>query len=445
MRSLRTRLNLGLVIAALVMFSGMMLYAVYAVSRITEQQLITRLQHDRDSLLAALTRTGDGDWRLADQRVSLVYDQPFSGHYFVVRAPETTLRSSSLWDQSLPRRKVRLGGSVTTRVDGPRDQSLLVLYSTVEKRDARLTLAVAEDVSAIQADIRRFQWVLAGTGVVGLVIFLLVQRWLLGRGFGQLARVRRELAELDRGTLERIPTAGLDREITPLVNEINRLMTLMRERTQRSRYLLGNLAHALKGPLTLLFQAVDDPSLADRSRLKVQLREQAERIEAVIERELKRARLASPGAPGQRTPVRAVVTDLLDAMTRIHRARAIRAATGIDDRAVFRGDPEDLTELLGTLLDNAFKWARAAVAVRAETDGGLTLTVEDDGPGCPPEQLQQLTERGRRLDETRPGSGLGLAIARDIVTHYDGDLSFDTEGPLAGMRVRVHFPGMRPD
>lgn len=442
MQRLKTRLNLGLVVAALVIFSAMMAYAAWAVPRITEAQLITRLKHDRDNLIAGLTQTPEGTWRLTDERMPLVYEQPFSGHYFTIRGPDQALRSPSLWDQALPQRSLLQGASETTRVDGPREQKLLVLYSVIEKRNDQLTIALAEDVSAVQADIRRFQWVLAAAGIIGLVTFILVQRWLLERGFGQLDRVRGSLEQIDRGALEQIPSERLDREIAPLVDEINRLMTLMRERTQQSRHLLGNLAHTLKAPLTLLFQTLDDPALAEHPRLQNQLREQAQAIEGIIERQLKRARLASPDAPGNRTPVRPVVRDLLDTVARIHLERAIEAQTEIGEDAVFRGDPEDFTELLGVLLDNAFKWARATVIVHAHSDPGLEITVEDDGPGASPEQLQHLTERGRRMDETRPGSGLGLAIARDIVTHYGGELNFDNSGRLGGMHVRVRFPGM---
>jgi signal transduction histidine kinase len=274
---------------------------------------------------------------------------------------------------------------------------------------------------------------------VGLL--LLIQRLIVRTSFRRLDPVRedvRRLAEGDIGTLrEDVPI-----EVLPLVREFNRLLVVLARRLERSRHALGNLAHALKGPLSVLTQSLDD---ADRPVDRRALATQAERIRALIERELRRARVAGTGRPGHLFHPARDVPDLIDALAHMYGERSPRIAFEDLTDGPLPLDREDMLELLGNLLDNACKWGREAVSVRvAPHGGGVRLAVEDDGPGVSDELVDQLTRRGVRADESVSGHGLGLAIVRDVVKLYGGSLGFARSAALGGLAVTVDLPREDP-
>ncbi|MFZ1639854.1 MAG: ATP-binding protein, partial [Candidatus Contendobacter sp.] len=211
---------------------------------------------------------------------------------------------------------------------------------------------------------------------------------------------------------------------------------------RRARHALGNLAHALKMPLTALIQLTDRPPPAgDAKGWWRDLRQQLQHIRTLTERELKRARIAGGGAPGQRVLLDREMADLLATLRRIHRAREIAIEVQIPPGSGFAGDRDDLLELLGNLLDNACQWAETVVRLTAGADmENLWLRIEDDGPGCPPDQLEMLRQRGTRIDESRAGHGLGLAIAGDIVAQYGGTLRLGRSEDLGGFLAEVVLP-----
>jgi signal transduction histidine kinase len=256
-----------------------------------------------------------------------------------------------------------------------------------------------------------------------------------------LEQVRRELPRLARGE---IPQLSVDApaEVRPLVAELNRLLDLMNQRQRRARHALGNLAHALKTPLTALTQLTDQPPPAGDVRGWWQeILQQLQYIRNLTERELKRARIAGSATPGQRVLLAGEVADLVETLRRIHRDRALRFELRIPPNSVFPGDRDDLLELLGNLLDNACQWAKLVVRLSAGTNAeGLWLRVEDDGPGCPPEQLELLRQRGTRIDESRAGHGLGLGIVGDIVAQYGGTLRLARSDTLGGFLAEVALP-----
>jgi signal transduction histidine kinase len=171
------------------------------------------------------------------------------------------------------------------------------------------------------------------------------------------------------------------------------------------------------------------------------LRQQLQHIRALTERELKRARIAGGGAPGQRVLLDREVADLIATLHRIHRDRDLVIEARIPPGSGFAGDRDDLLELLGNLLDNACQWAETEVRLTAGADTAiLWLRIEDDGPGCPPDQLETLRQRGTRIDESRAGHGLGLAIAGDIIAQYGGTLRLGRSEGLGGFLVEVALP-----
>jgi signal transduction histidine kinase len=436
LNSLRARLALGLSLALVVLLGGQWLAIHYGVGQLLQRQAVTRLEHDLEVLLAGLTFAGDGTPSIDDGRLVPPYRRPYSGHYYQVLVGEQRLRSRSLWDTRLELRALPAGGSESGRLAGPRGEPLLQLAHGYRKGGRQVTIAVAEDLSVINAEARRLQWGLALLSAGMIVILLTVQLWLLRRGLSPLTALRREVQRLHRGEIAALD-AEVPAEVRPLVAEINRLLGFMERRLQRSRHALGDLAHALKTPLTRLFQLVEEPGLpVDTAK---ELRRHVGRIRELAERELKRARLAG-GGYGRRVELVEELGPLLDLFGRMYAGRGLALESDIPSRLVAPVDREDLHELAGNLIDNACKWARGRVRITVAADGdGISLTVEDDGPGCPSGRLEELTRRGSRLDENVAGHGLGLAIVGDLAADYGGELRFG-ESPLGGLRVSVRLP-----
>jgi len=226
----------------------------------------------------------------------------------------------------------------------------------------------------------------------------------------------------------------------PLIAQLNRLLATMSKRSRRSREALGNLAHALKTRLAILNQITERPEFASHAQARSEIRESTANMRRIVERELKRARLLGEALPGERVRLQDELTLLSKTLKSLYADKAPVIRWELDDEATFFGDREDLMELLGNLLDNACKWCRQQVSLTVRADNGIVFIVEDDGAGCTPEEIESVTLRGFRADETAPGSGLGLAIVRDVVESYEGKLSFARSAALGGLRVEVRLP-----
>ncbi|MBI5040502.1 MAG: ATP-binding protein [Gammaproteobacteria bacterium] len=424
MKSIQTRLNSGLALSLIVVFVLLGIGVSVSFRILAEGYMLTHLEHDAESLLAALVlRPHDSTPQLRADRLNPVYQRAFSGHYYRIDIDGQVLRSRSLWDQDLTVPVVGLGASTHLRQSGPEDQLLLMHVAHYRKAGADVRIAVAEDLSPIRAEVRRFQLRYALFGVVALVLLLLLQRAILRRGLAPLATTGQELSELERGKRAQL-SETVPREVRPLVAQINRLLTTLQQRLQRSRNAMGNLAHALKTPLTLLGQIADRDDQFRDPHTAAQTRALVEKIRTLTERELKRARLAGAASPGGRVQLATEIEALCAVLRQIYRDRDLR---------------EDMHELFGNLLDNACKWARSRVRVRAEPHGtGIRVIIEDDGPGRDAEELERLNQRGVRVDEdATPGYGLGLAIAQDVLDHYGGQLTLGRSAEMGGFRVEV--------
>jgi signal transduction histidine kinase len=269
-----------------------------------------------------------------------------------------------------------------------------------------------------------------------LLAIVLVQRYVLRLGFRALDQVQDELQQVSAGGLTQLQAMG-PVEIRPLTGEVNRLLKRLQQRLQRSRMALGNLAHALKAPLSLLTRDLDALNLpgSERQRLAGQL----DRVSQLIERELKRARFAGERG-GQHFVPRQQVPELLDALRQMYRGRGLDISSGELPEAILPFDHEDMLELLGNLMDNACKWANRRVALQIVLDQAMRIKVSDDGPGVPEADRDSLLRRGGRLDEKETGHGLGLAIVRDLVTDYGGTLQLCKSSALGGLEVGVLLP-----
>lgn len=278
---------------------------------------------------------------------------------------------------------------------------------------------------------QRFKWLFPILALGGVGVVLAVQGVVIRRTFSRLDHLRAELQQLEAGKVSRLDES-VPAEIHPIVVELNHLLSLMQERLERSRNSLGNLAHALKGPLNLLMQHLDQEDTDGNHHA----RQQAERIRQLTERELKRARMAGQGNSTQRFDPHEELPTLVDVLARIHQKSPRCITLEIAPEITRFGDREDMLELIGNLLDNACKWAQEQVSCRlACIANKVQITVEDDGQGRTDAELQQMTARGVRLDESVEGHGLGLAICKDIVKLYGGTLAFGRSEQLGGLKA----------
>ncbi|MDG4554699.1 MAG: HAMP domain-containing sensor histidine kinase [Candidatus Competibacter sp.] len=440
MISLQARLSAGLILALTLLMVLAVALGGYSLSRLAENFVASRLEHDLETLLAALDFDPAGQPRLAADRIGASFRQPYSGHYYQIEAPGGELRSRSLWDANLSLPPLAADRVARGFVTGPQDRQLLLVGRTFRVQDRPVAIAVTEDFTPVRQGIQK---ILLEFILVALVLFaalLLFQRRIVRRGLTPLERIRRDLPRLARGEIAQLP-ADAPAEVQPLVAELNRLLDLLEQRQRRARHALGNLAHAVKTPLTALAQIAEQPLPPEDNADWQALRQQIQQIRALTERELKRARIVGGGTPGQRVLLEREVADLIETLRRIHRDRRLRIDLRIPSDGAFPCDRDDLLELLGNLLDNAWQWAATTVRLTASvTERELCLRVEDDGPGCPPEQMELLRQRGVRIDESRAGHGLGLAIAGDIVRQYGGALRLDRSAALGGLMAEVALP-----
>jgi two-component system, OmpR family, sensor histidine kinase PhoQ len=263
-------------------------------------------------------------------------------------------------------------------------------------------------------------------------------RW----GLRPLRHVAGELSRLESGEREELG-GDYPEEVKGLADNLNAVLRHERAQQRRYRDALADLAHALKTPLSLIRAELRNAG-ADR-RLAGPLEEQVERMDRVVRYHLQRASASGRRALSIAQPVRPLVVRVANALQRVHAEKSVDVDFALADSLRARVDEGDLTEILGNLLDNAFKWSRGTVRVQASVDhGALIVQVEDDGPGIPQRAAQEVLERGVRADESKPGHGIGLAVVRDIVEAYQGRVEID-RSPLGGALVRLVLPGTVPE
>jgi signal transduction histidine kinase len=436
-RSLANRLHLALGISLTLLIALAWWLGHYALHRSADAYVLHRLQHDAEALLGVIAVDPSG----LETGAMPIYSQPYSGHYFALRRDEgSVVRSRSLWSHDLPLPALRPGEVRTAEIAGPDGQRLMVRTAGYQLRGDTLVLAVAEDLLPLASVLRGFERWFAALAIVGLAAMLLLAQWLVRRTFHALDPVYRDIDALEHGTTDRITTA-VPTEIRPLVDKLNGLLAVYAQRLTRSRNAAGNLAHALKGPLMLMLQQLDQapgPMTPDSRGI---CRQQVERVRDLVERELKRARIAGGGTAGSLFEPAEELPVLRDLLLRMYADKDLRLDCRLKAVGALAADREDLLELFGTLLDNACKWAAAQVRCTMEnSEAGIRIRVEDDGPGCDEDALARLGERGARLDESIAGHGLGLSIAREIVEQYGGTLRLGRSAELGGFAATVVLP-----
>lgn len=355
-------------------------------------------------------------------------------------------RSRSLWDSVLnaPRSAIvemrrTPGEPVHYDVRGPADEPLraLAVSAQLPGRTEPVLFMAAEDRSAIDRDVRRFAFTTAAALVLlaaGLAAAVFLQ---VRVGLGPLFAMGREIAAVRQGKAQRLSQAYPD-ELAPLAGELNALLDHNQEVVERQRTHVGNLAHALKTPISvMLTEAEGQPG-----PLAEVVARQADAMRDHVEHHLRRARAAarSPGT-GERTPVAAVLDELARTLGRIFVGK-VQIDWDAPEELAFAGERQDLLEMAGNVLENACKWSRGRVRIEAHPAADprrFRLVVEDDGPGLRPEQRTAVVKRGERLDENAPGSGLGLSIVDELARAYGGDLAL-SDSALGGLKIVLSLP-----
>lgn len=439
MRSIQKYLGISLAVSLVAAFFLQWLVVSVTLRHLSESGFKSRMEHNVENLLTGLSFDAAGRLQLAPDRIEKIYRQPFSGSYYRIDSGNQTLRSRSLWDQDLPAVSGTASGTLTQHIPGPQAQSLIMHARIFEWQGRRIVISVAEDLAPLEGEMREFRNRYALVSLVALALLLALQAWLVRHGLRPLHRTRTELKQLEQGEVSRLNEA-VPAELSPLVRELNHLLAAMTQRLTRSRQALGNLAHALKGPLTLLTHQVTEEK-TDAAATRQAMTEQLRTMKHLIERELKRARLSGAALPGRRFDFATELPALVETLKALYRDKPLGINLRMPAAVAFPADREDMLELLGNLLDNACKWSRREVLLEvAVNEGAVTLRVHDDGSGCPDESLATLAQRGTRLDESTPGQGLGLAIAMQTASDYGGWISFGRSEILGGFLATVHLP-----
>ena len=435
MRSIQRRLSLGLISVMVVVGVVLAQTSLWLFEAGLQRYLEAGLRNDSENLLTALVRGPEGV-QLDEQRLSPAYQRPFSGHYFRIDFADVHWRSRSLWDQELPRlTEPGLKGNLQL---GPERQQLLVLRSDYKRFGQSISISVAQDYTPVRESFRLMRQIGLIIGLAALLLVLILQRVTVRRALRPLETARNQIAQLQQGRRSQLDTQ-VPLELEPLVAQINHLLAHTEDSLKRSRNALGNLGHALKTPLAVLLSAASSEALKDHPELSKLLREQLDQVQQRLNRELNRARLAGETLPGALFDCEKELPGLLATLRMIH-GEHLDLSYHVDPGLQLPWDREDLLELLGNLLDNACKWADADVRLTvSETPRSFLLAVEDDGPGIPPAQREQVLSRGARLDEQIDGHGLGLGIVRDIVEVWGGVLLLQ-ESELGGLKVIIDLP-----
>jgi len=413
----------------------------------------TTLQVDLDGMIAAAEPDPEGGVVLDARFLNRRFERIYSGLYWQITPLDPGQKdvqiSHSLFDHAIHIENPHKDGNQTWGFsEGPDGQRLRVLEQHVEfpitatakPDDMRAyDFIVAGDMKDVEAETNDFNgtliWAFTLLGI-GLIIAIFLQ---VRIGLQPLRRVRESLARIRDGKVRRLE-GKFPAEIAPLAGELNSLIQHSEEVVGRARTHVANLAHFLKTPLTVLSSEAE----AQPGPLADAVKRQVDSMRRQVDHYLARGRAAgSLDVLGNRTKVKSVLDDLGRVLEQIHERRGIEIDVECPPTLFFRGDRQDLEEMAGNLIDNACKWAKSHVTVRAMPEGGAKwlLLVEDDGPGLKPEDREKVLTRGERLDESVPGSGLGLSIVEDIAKLYGGSLELGSSS-LGGLSARLSLPAI---
>jgi two-component system sensor histidine kinase PhoQ len=412
---------------------------------LVEQQLV--------SLVSAIEANSDGsiDVRVLDPESQLL--TPGSGHY----ASVTDSSGASLWtspslaginlDFGVPLTVGQRNYMVRTLADGTRLQTLSrgLQWEYIRGESREVVLHVAASSEPYLQQLLSFRRTMMGWFTLMTLGMLALLVWLLRWTLAPVRRLEAEIGEVEGGKRDRLGD-GYPRELAGTTATLNSLLISERTRIARYRDSLGNLAHELKTPLAVMRAALRQEAAPAGT-----INHEIDRISGIVDRQLTRASSGGAVTVGQAPCLIApVANELRMTLLKVRSAKDLTIVLQLQDQAAFVGDIGDLTEMLGNLLDNACKWCRSQVRLKAmiESSGSasqLVLQVDDDGPGIEPADRERILQRGVRADERAEGHGLGLAMVSDTAALYRGQLRVSGASDLGGARFELILPGRLVD
>src|SRR5579871_3883839 len=455
--SLATRLFFSATawVVVILAITGVVLSSVYKDA--TERAFDRRLNLYLRTLIAEVATPDEPPDRQFQSLGEPLFELPLSGWYWQISRTDTdktdkadVRASRSLWDKKLPKLEDRgidltAAGIRVAYVEGPEGQSLRMVERPVDLgADGKFLVSVAGDATEISEETRSFDYYLGGTFAALGIVLLLTTIFQVRFGLAPLKRISESIADIRSGRAERLE-GEFPVEIAPLARETNALIDANREIVERARTHVGNLAHAVKTPLSVI---VNEAAAHGADPFAKKVLEQADVMRNQVAHHLERARIAARlTIVGTVTEVAPVVDALRRTMEKIHRDRGVAIEVSAGSKAAFRGERQDLEEMAGNLVDNACKWAASRVfvevlveqAAKAGTAPMLRIVVDDDGRGLSETERAQVSRRGQRLDESKPGSGLGLSIVVDLAALYGGSLTLGS-APIGGLRAELLLP-----
>ena len=431
-------------VLVILVITGFVLSSVY--KNATERAFDRRLNLYLRTLIAEVATPDEPPDRQFQSLGEPLFELPLSGWYWQITRTDTDkadVRSSrSLWDKKLPKLEDRgidlsAAGIRVGYVEGPEGQNLRMVERPVDLgSDGKFLVGVAGDASEIFDETRSFDYYLGGTFTALGIVLLLTTIFQVRFGLAPLKRISESIADIRSGRAERLE-GEFPVEIAPLARETNALIDANREIVERARTHVGNLAHAIKTPLSVI---VNESGAHGADPFANKVMEQADVMRGQVAHHLQRARIAARVTiVGTVTEVAPALEALQRTMEKIHRDRGIVIEVKADPKAKFRGERQDLEEMAGNLVDNACKWASSRVFIDALVERPaepgaaptLRILVDDDGRGLSAAERAKVSRRGQRLDESKPGSGLGLSIVTDLAALYGGSLALGN-APIGG-------------
>ena len=442
---------------------GILLSSLFKSS--TERTLDHRLLADINSVIAASELDCSGGFTMPKPFVADRFMRAFSGSYFQVSSLEPAkadhshvlMQSRSLWDKFLPTSSIsQLAEIQVFQAQGPINQNLRILEKVVSisrtdhaesaptespcVTSKMFKISAAADLKDMESELESFNntlfWSVIGLGLT-MAFFMAI---FVRLGLAPLEQISKSLLAIREGRADKLE-GNFPTEIQPLADELNALVKHNAEVVARARTHVGNLAHFLKTPLSVLVNEAKNTS----GQLTDAVNKQVHVMRRQVDHYLARARtVASAAVIGARCDVGPTIADLTRALTKIYDAQGITIESTCAEGLVFRGDRSDLEEMLGNLVDNACKWAEGLVTITATSGAAparIKIQVADDGPGLSEEQKKRVLERGERLDESKPGSGLGLGIVKEISTLYGGSLKLG-RAESGGLLVELDLPAV---
>jgi two-component system sensor histidine kinase PhoQ len=450
--------SLGLV--AFLGFTGVALDEAFRETAISNLQ--ERVQNHADAYLGEFEFTRDGELiePPRGQAPDARFLQPGSGLYAIARGRNFRWSSPSVLGRALPEPEFLKPGErrfeeVPLRfVDdkGVVHDVYRFTYGLAWEQGevgqpptiTRFTIAIYEDAQGLEKQVNVFRRALWGYLGLSAVLLLLVQMLVLRWSLQPVRQLERELARVRRGVAQRL-SGGYPPELQQITDSVNALIESERTHLDQSRNTLSDLAHSLKTPLAVLRTRMDAGASEEELRREVGV--QVQRMTEIVSYQLSRAARSGHALFSAPIAIEPRAEEIVASLEKVYLNKGVICEFEVDPLATFHGELGDLQELLGNLLENAFKWGRARVlltvsseACKGHSRAGLLLAVEDDGPGVDLANVEALLQRGSRGDERVQGHGIGLAIVQDIVRAYRGELKVERSTELGGARFAVHFP-----